>query len=105
MLGPGDRVTPDMRRRSSADTRIEVAHAMAVTIALPEEDKSLFTFAQTVGELLAEANVTLGEGAVVVPALDTPVTAGLSVHIVACRRRTNIEREFIESGTVYETDP
>ncbi len=104
VLGPGDRVTPDIDAPVAADARIEIAHAVAVTIALPEQDKSLFTFARTVGELLAEADVTLGEGAVAVPDLDTPVTAGLSVHIVVLSASNEIEREFIESDTVYLTD-
>jgi 3D (Asp-Asp-Asp) domain-containing protein len=104
VLGPGDRVTPDIDAEIEAGTRIEVAHAMAVTIALPEEDKDLYTFAGTVGELLREADVTLGEGAVAVPDIDTPVTPGLSVHIVVLSASNEIEREFIESDTVYLTD-
>jgi uncharacterized protein YabE (DUF348 family)/3D (Asp-Asp-Asp) domain-containing protein len=104
VLGPGDRVTPAIDEPVGAGARIEVAHAMAVTIALPEEDKALYTFAATVGELLAEADVTLGEGAVAVPDVGTPVTPGLSVHIVVLSASNEIEREFIESDTVYRTD-
>jgi 3D (Asp-Asp-Asp) domain-containing protein len=105
VLVQSDRVEPHNDARDDTKARNEVAHAMAVTIALPEEDKSLFTFSKTVGELLTEAGVTLGEGAVVVPEIDTPVTAGLSVHIVELSASNEFEREFIESDTIYETDP
>jgi uncharacterized protein YabE (DUF348 family)/3D (Asp-Asp-Asp) domain-containing protein len=104
ILGPGDRVTPGIEAPVEAGARIEVAHAMAVTIALPDEDKSLFTFAHTVGELLEEADVTLGEGAIAVPDLSTEVTPGLAVHIVVLSASSEFEREFIESRTVYLTD-
>jgi uncharacterized protein YabE (DUF348 family)/3D (Asp-Asp-Asp) domain-containing protein len=104
VLGPGDRVTPGIDAPVEAGVRIEVAHAMPVTIALPDEDKSLFTFARTVGELLAEADVTLGAGAVSVPGLDAAITPGLAVHIVVLSASNEIEREFIESKTVYRTD-
>jgi 3D (Asp-Asp-Asp) domain-containing protein len=105
VLGPGDRVTPGVDEPVQADARIEIEHAVAVTIALPDEDKSVFTFAKTVGELLAEADVTLGPGAVSVPDIDTPVTPGLAVHIVVLSASNEIEREFIESKTVFRTDP
>jgi uncharacterized protein YabE (DUF348 family)/3D (Asp-Asp-Asp) domain-containing protein len=105
LLGPGDRVTPGVDERVETGARIEIAHAMAVTIALPDEDESLFTFARTVGELLEEAGVTLGEGAVVVPDVDAQITPGLAVRIVVLSASNEIEREFIESRTVYRTDP
>jgi 3D (Asp-Asp-Asp) domain-containing protein len=98
-------VTPGIDERVEADARIEIAHAKAVTIALPDEDKALFTFARTVGELLEEADVTLGEGAVVVPEVTAEVTPGLAVRIVVLSASNEVEREFIESRTVYRTDP
>ncbi len=104
VLGPGDRVTPGIDAAVESGARIEIAHAKAVTIALPDEDKALFTFALTVGELLEEADVTLGEGAVVVPEVTAEVTPGLAVHIVVLSASNELEREFIESRTVYRTD-
>jgi uncharacterized protein YabE (DUF348 family)/3D (Asp-Asp-Asp) domain-containing protein len=104
VVGPGDAVTPDLQAPLDADARIDVRHARAVTLALPDGHEVRYTLAQDVGEVLAEAGVTLPEGAFVEPSIDTPVTAGMSVRVVQLSASNDVEREFIESKTVYESD-
>ena len=53
-----------------------------MTVALPDDHRVLYTLARTVGDALAEAGITLPEGAFVEPSPDTPVTAGMSVRVV-----------------------
>jgi uncharacterized protein YabE (DUF348 family) len=104
VIGPGDAVVPDLQAALDADTRVEVRHARAVTIALPDGHEVLYTLAQTVGEVLEEAHITLPEGAFVDPSFDTPVTAGMSVRVVQLSATSDFEREFIESRTLYKSD-
>lgn len=104
VIGPGDAVTPDLQAPLDPDTRIDVRHARAVTLALPEGHEVRYTLARTVGEVLDEAGVSLPQGAFVEPSVDTPVTAGMSVRVVQLSASNDVEREFIESKTVYESD-
>lgn len=105
IIGPGDRVTPAVDALIESDARIEVRHAMAVTLALPDDDLVVYSFAQTVGDVLIEAGVVLPEGAFVDPPAETPLSAGLAVRVIQLSSSNEIEREFIESRSVYRSDP
>lgn len=105
IVGPNDRVTPGQDEVLNGEERIDVQHASAVTLALPDDTQVVYTFAKTVGDVLDEAGVVLPEGAFVDPARETPVTAGMSVRVVQLSATNESEREFIESKTVYRSDP
>lgn len=105
IIGPGDRVTPAVDALIESDARIEVRHAMAVTLALPDDDLVVYSFAETVGDVLTEAGVVLPEGAFVDPPAETPLSAGLAVRVIQLSASNEIEREFIESRSVYRSDP
>jgi uncharacterized protein YabE (DUF348 family) len=104
-LGPGDAVLPDAQAPLAADMRIDVRHARAVTVALPEEHRVLYTLALTVGDALGDAGISVPEGAYIDPSAETPVTAGMSVRVVQLGAGSDIEREYIESATVFRSDP
>lgn len=103
-IGPNDRVTPDPSAPLASASVIDVRHARAMTIALPNDHRVLYTHALTVGEALSAEGITLPEGAFVDPPEDTPVTPGLSVRVVQLSASSDMEREFIESATVYRSD-
>lgn len=105
VIGPGDRVLPALDAPVTQDARVEIAHAHAVTLALPDDHRVLYTFAATVGDVLAEASVTLPEGAFVDPPFETPVTDDMSVRVVQLSASRDIETEYLESRTVYRLDP
>ncbi len=105
IVGPGDLVTPSADALIESDARIEVRHAMAVTLALPDDDLVVYSFAKTVGDVLIEARVVLPEGAFVDPPAETPLSAGLAVRVIQLSSSNEFEREFIESRSVYRSDP
>ena len=104
VVGPGDAVTPDAQASLDADARIELRHARAVTVALPNGHKVLYTLALTVGEALDSEGIVLPAGAFVDPAASTPITAGMSVRVVQLSASSDTEIEYIESHTVYKSD-
>lgn len=104
VIGPGDAVTPDAQAALEAGAAIDIRHARAVTVALPSGHEVVYTLANTVGEVLDEAGVVLPEGAFVDPAIDTPITAGMSVRVVQLSASNDTEVEYIESSTIYRSD-
>ncbi len=104
VFGPGDAVTPDAQSSLDADARIELRHARAVTVALPDGHRVLYTLAPTVGEALDNEGVVLPAGAFVDPSISTPITAGMSVRVVQLSASSDTEVEYIESHTVYKSD-
>jgi uncharacterized protein YabE (DUF348 family) len=105
VVGPGDAVAPDPQASLDADARIDVRHARAVTVALPAGHRVLYTLANTVGEALSDAGIMLPAGAFVDPNESTAVTPGMAVRVVQLSASSDIEQEYIESQTVYKSDP
>jgi uncharacterized protein YabE (DUF348 family) len=104
-IGPGDAVTPAEQAPLDADARVEVRHAKDVTVTLPHDHQVIYTLAGTVGEALSAAGITIPEGAFIDPSADTPVSAGLAVRVVQLSAGSDTEREYVESKTVYRSDP
>ncbi|HEY8173130.1 MAG TPA: ubiquitin-like domain-containing protein [Dehalococcoidia bacterium] len=104
-IGPNDIVSPDPLLPLSTSARIDVRHARAVTVALPDDHRVVYTHALTVGQVLMDENITLPDGSFVDPPEDTAITPGMSVRVVQLSASSDFEREFIESSTVYRSDP
>jgi uncharacterized protein YabE (DUF348 family)/3D (Asp-Asp-Asp) domain-containing protein len=104
-IGPGDAVTPGADAPLDAGLHIEVRHAKAVTVTLPHDHTVLYTLAATVAEALSSAGITIPAGAYIDPPPETAVRAGMFVRVVQLSESSDVEREFIESGTVYKPDP
>jgi len=104
-VGPGDRVLPDAQASLAPDMRIEVQHARAMTVTLPQDHVVLYTFESTVGAALAAAGVSLPPDSYAEPSLDASVYDGMSVRVVQIAEEQEIEREYVENRTVYRSDP
>jgi uncharacterized protein YabE (DUF348 family)/3D (Asp-Asp-Asp) domain-containing protein len=104
-LGPGDRVQPSLDAGLSAGLTVRVDHAAQVVVTLPQGKTILYTLAATVGEALAEGGVDLPASYRLEPAGETPVTPGLTVHVIGISEERELEEERIESRTFYEPDP
>jgi uncharacterized protein YabE (DUF348 family) len=104
-LGPGDRVVPDSQSALDDGAQIEVTHAKAVTVALPHDHQVIYTLEGSVGDALASAGIALPQGAFFDPPADTPVSAGMYVRVVQLSASSDVEQEYIESQTVYRSDP
>ncbi|HLB23303.1 MAG TPA: ubiquitin-like domain-containing protein [Dehalococcoidia bacterium] len=105
VVGPGDVVVPDLQAPLELDTRIEVLHAHPVTIALPDGHRVVYTLARTVREVLDQEGIVLPAGAFVDPSFETPITSEMSVRVVQLGSTNDVAYEYIESSTVYESDP
>jgi uncharacterized protein YabE (DUF348 family) len=103
-IGPGDAVTPDPQATLEADARIEVRRARDVTVALPDEHRVLYTLSDTVRDGLTAAGIELPQGAFTEPSLDSKVVAGMVVRVVQLSALSDVETEYLESKTVYESD-
>ena len=104
-IGPGDRVAPDVQASLDADSSIEVTHAKAVTVTLPHDHQVIYTLEQSVGAALSAAGIQLPDGAILDPPAETRVSAGMYVRVVQLSASSDVEQEFIESQTVYRSDP
>jgi uncharacterized protein YabE (DUF348 family) len=104
VVGPNDQVSPPLDAEVDTDASIEVRHALAVTLRLPDDERVVYTFARTVADVLAEESVALPEGTFVDPPVDAEISDGLAVRVVQLSASREIEREFIKSRTVYRSD-
>ena len=68
---------------------------LTVTLVADGESRTLTTDAQTVGDLLAQAGVTLDEDDRVVPPENTFLTDGLTVRVIRVQVRTETEQRTI----------
>jgi uncharacterized protein YabE (DUF348 family) len=105
IIGPGDDVVPSPQAPLEADAHIELRHAKDVTVTMPDDHEVLYTLERTVGEALDVAGITIPPGAFIDPDADTPVTAGMSVRVVQLSASSDVESEYIESKTIYRSDP
>ena len=104
-IGPGDRVAPNPQAALDADSSIDVTHAKAVTVTLPHDHQVIYTLESSVGTALSAAGIQLPEGAIIDPPADTPVSAGMYVRVVQLSASSDVETEYVESQTVYRSDP
>lgn len=103
-LGPADIVTPGRDAAIVAGMTISVGHARSVTVHVGEASEQFYTQAKTVEEALSSEGYSLGPDDRVQPALDSPVTNGMSVRLVRVSGRTFTERTTIERKTVFKPD-
>ncbi len=104
IVGPGDAVAPAPTAELVANVRIDVRHAKALTVTLPHDHRVLYTLDETVGEALTSAGIAVPTGTFTDPSPDVRVVNGMSVRVVQLSASSDLEREFIESGTEYRVD-
>ena len=92
VLNTDDLVEPGIRSRLKDGQIVTVTRAVSVTLVADGEFKELRTRGKTVKDVLGEAEVMLGDQDLVVPEVETPVTADMAIKVV--RVKTEIaERE------------
>ncbi len=104
-LGAGDAVQPAPSTALTAGMEVHVEHAAQLVVTLPEGKAVVYTLADAVGEAIAESGIALPSTYRLEPAPETPVKAGLAVHIIAISNELVQETERIQSYTVYQPDP
>ncbi len=104
-LGPGDVVQPPLDTELTAGLEVHVEHAVPVVVTLPGGKLILYSLAPTVGEALADGGVELPPTYRLEPPPETPMAAGMVIHVVGVSEEQELEQERIESRTVYQPDP
>lgn len=101
----GDLVRPPMDAYVMSGMTIEIAKARSVQVIVDGEERTMYTQAETVGEILELLEIEIGPEDSVEPSPQTPVTEGLSVTINRTRTVEEEVEEPIAPWTEYATDP
>ncbi len=104
--GSYDIVSPPPDTRLTAGMHVFVERAVAVSLSVGgSETATVYTQAETVGELLAEQGVALAEGDSVRPGASSPIREGMAIFVTIMGERTFVEDTPIPFETIYQEDP
>lgn len=103
-LGAKDQVTPDLDTPLADEHVIRIRQAVTVRVKADGQELDWVTAAPTVGDLLAELGVRLGERDRVEPGREVPVTGNLSVRVVRVTERLVTEDHPLPFDTVKRED-
>lgn len=84
---------------------VEISRSLPVTLRVNGEDRPLRTRQAMVSGLLGEVGLALSGADYTVPAIGTPLSAGMSVEVVRVREEVVIEERPIPFETTYVPDP
>ncbi len=104
-LNDADYVYPSKGTPLSAGTHIYVYHARPIELTVGGETATVYTRARTVGEALAQEDISLGRLDRVSHSLDTPIEEDLAVRVTQVREETVTLDETIPLSIVYQDDP
>lgn len=99
-----DTVSPGADSELMPGEHVFVRYASSVRLLTGEQERTLYTRADTVGQMLAEAGLQLEPLDQVTPPAATAVREGLAVRLVTVRDVSEVEEEPIEFDTVYVYD-
>ena len=85
--------------------QVSITPAIPVIVQADGRDQATRTRQSTVGGLLAELGLTPDGGDYAIPGLQTPVTPGLTVHLVRSQQQEQDERLPIAFTTTFVPDP
>ncbi|MCC7363595.1 MAG: DUF348 domain-containing protein [Dehalococcoidia bacterium] len=101
----GDLVRPGLAAPVNAGMTVRLAKARSITVRIDGKEQSLYTQAQTVGDVLALLGVDPRPDELLEPARETPVTPGMTVTVGLTRTDIESVTDPIPPGVAYENDP
>jgi len=101
----GDLVQPGLQAPVTAGMTVRLAKARTVNVTLNGVDQSLYTQAQTVGDVLKLIGVSPQPDDLLSLPADTPVTNGMNLLVGTTSVADVVETEPVQAPTSYETDP
>lgn len=104
-IGEHDLISASLTDRVKKHERIEVRHAVPVTVAVDGRRLELQTTADTVGQLLEQADIELGALDIVEPGLDKSIRANDEIQIARIEKRVESETELIPYDIITREDP
>lgn len=103
-LDDQDRVVPARETRLEEGMTVTIHRAVPVTLQVGEEKSRITTAAATVGDILREKGVALGDRDIVEPAIDTPVQPGMLIRVDRVTTRIVEEEVPIPNKIIRESD-
>lgn len=103
-LGEKQHVNYDLDEYLKDGMEVKISYSYSIEVACDGETYVRETEAETVKDVLAELNITLGEDDRVTPAVTESVTEGMKIVVNRVTFDTVVETEMIEYETVYEDD-
>ncbi len=101
----GDLVHPGLQTPLTAGMTVRLAKARTVNVTLNGAVQSLYTQAQTVGDVLALLGANPGPGDTLSLPRDTPVTNGMNLVVGTTTVTDQQVTTAVQAPTVYEEDP
>jgi uncharacterized protein YabE (DUF348 family) len=103
-LNKEDAILPPATTLITPSMHVYVSYARRITVRTRDEERELFTQAQTVGAALNGAGYDLQPGDAVKPARTTPVTSGMVIGLATIRDVQLSQDTPISYATVYQYD-
>jgi resuscitation-promoting factor RpfB len=103
-LQDGDWVSPAANEVLSAGAHVYVSHAVPVNLVVAGEGQQVRTLGRTVGDVLAQARVSLQSEDYVTPSAMTPVRSGMAISVTTVRDLSDVSEEPIEHASIVRYD-
>lgn len=103
-LGEKQHVNHDLEEYLTDKMEVKIFYSFSVEVQCDGKTHSQETEAETVGDVLAELEIVLGEDDRVTPAATEAVTEGMQIVVNRVTFDTIVETEIIEYETTYEDD-
>ena len=95
-LGPKDEIQPSLETALKNNDVINIERAVTVKVSVDGKQLSILTNEDSLKELLAQADITLGEEDIITPVVDTPLEEGMEVAI------TRVATEYEKSTATID---
>lgn len=103
-LSEGDIITPPPESELTPGGHIYVNHAVGVRLVVGGVERQVKTRLQSVGDVLAQAGVTLDAMDRVSPRLSKPVSADMTIKVTTVRDIVEVSEESIEYESLIQYD-
>ncbi|TAK27199.1 MAG: DUF348 domain-containing protein [Chloroflexota bacterium] len=104
-LQEGDSVSPSLETPVNPGLHVYVRHSTPIDLEVGGTAEQVRTLAGTVGDVLTERGVVLGDEDRVEPTLSTPIEPGMQVTIVRVEREIVAEQETLDFSVERQPDP
>ncbi|MHB8157965.1 MAG: 3D domain-containing protein [Desulfocucumaceae bacterium] len=99
VLGPEDRVIPELMEKLTDGLRVVVKRAYKITLTMDKEKTEFFSAADTVGDILMEKGIVPDGGDIVSPGAGEKIAGATEIRII----RVSVAQEVKKAPIPYET--
>lgn len=103
-LGEKQHVNHDLDERLTDGMEVKIFYSFGIEVQCDGKTLTQETETTTVGDALAELEITLGENDRVTPAVTEPITDGMKIVVNRVTFETIVEKETLEYETTYENN-